>query len=89
MDIGNNQSVAIYFDNLGKKLCIQFREDISDSREVFKNMDLNYEESKAFIQTTSKMNMVFCNILAGDRDAHDRRDVKADLVTNVGAKIMP
>lgn len=89
MDIGNDQSIAIYFDRMGEQPCLQFKQGRNGIPQETKILNLDYKNSKAFVQAIPDLNRVFAKILAGEWDMQERKELTENLVTKVSAKILP
>lgn len=89
MDIGNDQSIAIYFDKLVKQPAIQFRQGDKGLESDYRVMDLDYLNSKAFMEAIPELNKTFCRILGGEWDIIEKKDMSEKLVTKISAKTMP
>lgn len=89
MDIGNEQSIAIYFDKIGEQPSLQFKQGKTVDVQDVKIMNLDYLRSKAFMDGIPNINKVFAAILAGQWDTQERIELANNLTAKISAKNMP
>lgn len=89
MEIGNDQSVAIYFDKIIEQPSLQFKQGDKSMQEDVNILNMDYEKSKVFLQAIPDLSRIFSRILAGEWALQEKVVLTDNLSVKISAKKMP